>query len=69
VNHLSGYIPSTLFPVVQINMLEGNLFACDFNSNLLPENDPRAKQYSCGSDIVNASLYFWICFECPAPLD
>jgi hypothetical protein len=41
-------------------MLDGNLFACNFNSDLLPQNDPNANTYACGSDPTNLQIYVWI---------
>jgi Leucine-rich repeat (LRR) protein len=61
-NRLSGSVPSSLLAAPNINILDGNIFACNFNSNLLPENDPEEEHYSCGSDSVNLSIYIWLSF-------
>jgi Leucine-rich repeat (LRR) protein len=60
VNRLSGIVPSTLLSAVDIDILSGNLFDCDYDRNDLPDNDEKSDSYSCGSDIVNAALYFWV---------
>jgi hypothetical protein len=59
VNRLSGSIPSSLLNANNINILDGNIWTCNFNTLLLPRNDPKAEQYSCGSDIVNVTIGFW----------
>jgi Leucine-rich repeat (LRR) protein len=61
-NRLSGAVPSSLLSAPNINILDGNIFAFNFNSNLLPENDPEEEHYSCGSDSVNLSIYIWLSF-------
>jgi Leucine-rich repeat (LRR) protein len=60
VNRLSGDIPSALLAAENINILEGNIFTCNYDSNLVPSHDPHADSYSCGSDLVNLSIYFWL---------
>jgi hypothetical protein len=63
VNHLSGYVPTSLLSAENINILDGNLFDCNFNSDLLPDNDPSTSTYTCGSDSANLQIYYWIsCF-------
>jgi hypothetical protein len=61
VNRLSGNIPSSLLSANDIDILDGNMFTCNYDSNLLPSQDPHADNYSCGSDLVNLSIYFWLC--------
>lgn len=65
VNRLSGNIPSALLKSLNvssqsINLLNGNIFACDILHTNLPDNDPNYETYSCGSDSVNDVLYAWI---------
>ncbi len=64
VNRLSGNIPSNLLLPLNISqsidILNGNIFACDTFKNNLPSNDPNYEKYSCGSDNVNNVLYAWI---------
>jgi hypothetical protein len=59
VNRLSGIIPNSLLSAQAINVLDGNIFACATIEEL-PANDPNRKTYSCGSNIVNDLLYFWL---------
>jgi hypothetical protein len=60
VNRLSGTIPSNLLSLDNVNILDGNMFACNYDRSLLPDNDPNIDHYSCGSELVNLVLYFWI---------
>ena len=69
VNRLSGDIPNTFFAEpesTQMNVLDGNLFACnapyDLNNDNLPNTDTNVDTYSCGTDSVNLSLYLWMLF-------
>lgn len=61
VNRLSGWIPPRLKSALNISILEGNVFACDFGreTEQLPTYDPKRVSYNCGSDPVNYSLAFW----------
>jgi Leucine-rich repeat (LRR) protein len=60
VNHFSGIIPPSMTAIKNINILDGNMFTCNFNSNLLPKYDPEYRSYSCGSDAVNLNIYIWL---------
>jgi hypothetical protein len=62
VNHLSGWIPNNLLNANSINILDGNLFTCNYDNRYLPSNDPNYETYACGSDEVNLTLYLWISF-------
>jgi Leucine-rich repeat (LRR) protein len=62
VNRLSGLVPSTLFSIETINILRGNLFTCNYYQTNLPENDPDAQFYQCGSNELNLSLFIWVGF-------
>ena len=42
-----------------IDILTGNLFNCDVTRENLPKNDPSYTQFSCGSQILNASIGFF----------
>jgi hypothetical protein len=68
INRLSGDIPSSLLSASNINILAGNMFECDSSHDDLPSHDSKVNDYSCGSDVVNASIYTWIsliaCFVC-----
>ena len=59
INRLSGYVPSSLDSATNISILKGNVFACDFDTRLLPSRDPEASSYSCGSDQLQLSFYLW----------
>jgi hypothetical protein len=59
VNRLSGRIPGVFRYAPAINILDGNLFDCD--GNTMPESDPMAVEYVCGSSDFNNSLILWIC--------
>jgi Leucine-rich repeat (LRR) protein len=56
VNRLSGSVPSKLKDLEAINILDGNIFACNSN-NELPEHDPTTATYSCGSNSTNYFLF------------
>jgi Leucine-rich repeat (LRR) protein len=63
VNRLSGEIPKQLISSAKIDILTGNMFDCSSSSGSssnLPENDPAASSYTCGSKPVNDSLIAWI---------
>ncbi len=61
-NRLSGSVPSSLLNTENINILDGNLFSCSFDSSALPTHDPSVENYSCGSDTTNAAIYLWLGF-------
>jgi uncharacterized membrane protein affecting hemolysin expression len=61
VNRLSGNLPLSFVNVTQINILEGNMFGCNyFTRKNLPKHDPAYESYQCGSDFTNTSLYIWL---------
>lgn len=64
VNRLSGPIPESVLPLLNISILDGNLFQCNMQRSELPENDPKVTTYSCGSDIVDGSLIIWFVIMC-----
>jgi Leucine-rich repeat (LRR) protein len=57
VNRLSGRIPGAFRYAQGVNILDGNLFDCEPGS--LPEYDPAAMEYVCGSSDFNDSLILW----------
>jgi hypothetical protein len=59
VNRLSGRIPGAFHYAEGVNILDGNLFDCD--GHTIPESDPTASEYICGSSDFNNSLVLWIC--------
>ena len=54
VNRLSGTIPKPFYSQKNINILNGNYFQC--NDSTIPEYDPKASDYVCGSGGLNNSL-------------
>ena len=60
LNRLSGSIPSVLVDVQDINILSGNMFACDVDGNDLPKHDSDRDSYVCGSESVNISLFSYV---------
>jgi hypothetical protein len=59
-NRLSGRIPHTVFGLLNLKILTGNLFDCDWKSNDLPPNDSGRTEYECGSAAVNSQLYAYV---------
>lgn len=53
INRLSGKLPAKLKEVSELNILRGNMFSCDS----IPSNDEFEKDYTCGSEDLNESLY------------
>ena len=60
VNRLSGPPPASLHDAQHINVLQGNLFLCDFNQHKLPSHDPYRSSYNCGSDSLEISFYVYL---------
>ena len=58
-NRLSGDVPPEIRLLHHIDILEGNLFNCDFNDRLLPASDPSSSSFRCGSDTFQLSIYIW----------
>ena len=52
-NHISGDVPSTLFNIDHVDMLDGNLLNCDASKASLPISDPSRAKYLCGSNDMN----------------
>jgi hypothetical protein len=59
-NHLSGEIPTSLLQAENIDILEGNLFYCNYQKRDLPSNDPNVMNYSCGTDLANLAIYTYL---------
>jgi len=57
VNAISGTVPFSLLSLKSINILYGNLFACEDGTASLPQYDKTTKSYSCGSSAVNQVVY------------
>jgi Leucine-rich repeat (LRR) protein len=60
INRLSGPVAMSIQSAENINILEGNMFSCDVTKRNLPTHDQKASDYSCGSDVVNATIYSWL---------
>ena len=58
-NRLSGTLSTSFinFPY-SIDILAGNMFACSSNADL-PQNDPDASNYVCGSSVLNSRMYIF----------
>eukprot|EP01039_Chlorochromonas_danica_P011752 gene11752-13205_t len=60
VNMLSGTLPRAWIDIEDIQVLEGNMFACDSNTLGVtannPIHDPLSSSYSCGSSSTNIAM-------------
>ncbi len=45
---------------IQIDILDGNLFECDFGRSDLPAHDKNSGIYECGSNSFNDLYYAWL---------
>jgi len=60
-NRISGLVPDTLMDTpLNINILDGNAFDCDYMKSNLPHHDRSIRQYQCGSNSFNLTYYAWI---------
>jgi len=59
-NRLSGNIPSAYRDVLNISLLESNLFVCDASRSDLPVHDPAFDKYQCDSQTLNVIMYAWV---------
>jgi ABC-type multidrug transport system fused ATPase/permease subunit len=60
INRLSGLIPQAIHDAPNINILQGNIFACSGEEkDDLPAHDENIASYVCGSNAVDSSLYAW----------
>ncbi|RYG68682.1 hypothetical protein EON64_04650, partial [archaeon] len=59
VNRLSGQLPRSLDETQEINILNGNLFTCPFDRSSLPDHDPNADIYICGSKDIEIPVIVW----------
>ena len=66
VNELSGTVPSVLWDLNSVNVLEGNLFSCNSDRSNIPKKDPNYQSYNCGSDATNYALVTFIAGGCIA---
>eukprot|EP01033_Poteriospumella_lacustris_P023382 gene23382-biopygen8666 len=60
VNMLSGTLPRAWIDIADIQVLEGNMFACDSNTlgvtANIPIHDPLSSSYTCGSSSTNIAM-------------
>lgn len=59
-NRFSGFVPKHLNLIPTLTILQGNLFDCD-PQHTLPSNDPKHRDYVCGSKQLDQALIFWGC--------
>lgn len=67
VNRLSGTIPKTIQNLLNIDILQGNIFSCSTGASIasdLPQNDEHVASYECGSDSVNTACYVFLACLC-----
>ena len=57
-NRLSGFLPESLQNVSNLNVMQGNLFACDA-SHPKPPPDVYQNVTTCGSQELDDALYVW----------
>ena len=60
VNRLSGVVPTSLLDLPHIDVLENNIFSCNFDTSRLPKHDGAVLTYSCGSDAFQLAIYIWL---------
>jgi len=66
VNQISGEIPASLLNLNSIDILTGNVFACSYDKNKLPERDYGRDSYQCGSSVMNTLIYLFATMICVA---
>lgn len=59
-NRLSDVVPAGVQSMLNISVLNGNLFTCNLDGSDLPEHDRGKASYHCGSESFNRSYYVWI---------
>jgi Leucine-rich repeat (LRR) protein len=59
-NRFSGSIPNMFLNMINIDILEGNLFTCNNDNSNLPSHDHYASIYECGSNIFNILYFIWL---------
>ena len=59
-NRLSSDVPPAVFPLVNISVLEGNLFDCRLDESDLPPHDSAHYNYECGSTAFDIAYYLWL---------
>ena len=61
-NRLSGPLPSSIMPLLNISVLAGNLFECGYDMAGLPQHDKSIETYECSSNSFNLAIFFWLGF-------
>lgn len=59
-NRLSAHVPHALQSMVNISVLDGNLFGCLLDGSDLPSSDGGKDTYQCGSSSFNISAYIFM---------
>jgi Leucine-rich repeat (LRR) protein len=59
-NRLSGRMPGALKHVINVSVLEGNLFSCRADRSDLPRHDKYRDKYGCGSVTFDDAVYAWL---------
>jgi Leucine-rich repeat (LRR) protein len=59
-NRLSDHVPASVQSMLNISVLSGNLFTCNFDDSDLPVHDAGRTSYHCGSGSFDRSYYLWI---------
>ena len=58
-NRLSGFIPFDIHKMINIDILEGNIFDCKFDRSDIPSHDKDKDFYECGSNTLNLLGIVW----------
>jgi hypothetical protein len=59
-NRISGAIPKSVLTMLNVSILNGNLFNCKFDKSNLPKHDPNKVAYDCASNSFAVPYYIWI---------
>ena len=59
-NRLSGFIPSSIRNLININILEGGYYDCKYDRSDLPSHDSYKDVYECGSITFNVIYFIWL---------
>jgi len=59
-NRLSGVLPQSIKPIVNISVLQGNIFSCAIGKGDLPKHDKGEDTYQCGSNSFDLPFYTWL---------
>jgi hypothetical protein len=56
-NRLSGFIPTKIHDMINIDILEGNYFDCKYDRSDLPSNDKNQDTYECTDATTGAAVW------------